>query len=381
MTLLLLLGGFDAEEATPAGPSDADLLDLLFGQRTSSFRYYLLDAANQRVGTLDVDVTAGHPVVANAINRTIKRTMSQFVLPPATRADVDPLVHRVQPCMVLANGTEWPLGILLWATMTDEQWEFGDFGHGQLGDQGVILSQPVSSTRSYAPGVLVTDALEAEFADAGLVAWDIDPTITTRIGAPVAWPAGTERSRICAELCAKAGAFSPWFSNAGVATVRRSTDLNTTTPDLIYDVGPASRVLRGSRTRSNDVLDAPNQYVVIDGSAAASPIVGVYDAPDAAPHSRARRGFTVARVIQEDGLESPAAATERARAAYDAATLAYEHAQFSGPPDPRHDTFQVIQYQGVNYREQGWSMPLREGSEMVHDLRRSYLGTEGEEGT
>ena len=42
-------------------------------------------------------------------------------------------------------------------------------------------------------------------------------------------------------------------------------------------------------------------------------------------------------------------------------------------PDPRHDGYDVIRWQGFNWLELGWSLPMIEGSSMSHTLRKSYL--------
>lgn len=357
-------------------PTDDELLDLTFGVRSSTFQYVLLDAANQQVGYIDIDVTGGPPVIGNDIGRTIHRTMNNLVLPPSTQAEINPLVHRIMPQMVLSNGSFFPLGVFLFADLSGKVHSRGDFGHGTMGDQGIILDQPSDASIGFQPGTLLADAIGAVFTRAGLTIWSIDPDITGVIGAPVAWPAGTHWSVAAGDLCDLAGAYHPYFDNRGIITVRPVDDLPTATPDLEYWTDRRSRIYDDSTTISSDVLDAPNRYIVIDGAASQSPIVAKYDIPDNAPHSRKNRGFYVPKVIRADGLESVAAAQAQARAAY-ASTggAAFEHVQFSTPPDPRHDTFDVIAYNGVNYLEQSWSMPLSDGGDMTHHLRRSYIPT------
>ena len=40
--------------------------------------------------------------------------------------------------------------------------------------------------------------------------------------------------------------------------------------------------------------------------------------------------------------------------------------------DPRHDSYDVIRWQGENWLETAWSMDLAEGGNMTHQLRKSY---------
>ena len=76
-------------------------------------------------------------------------------------------------------------------------------------------------------------------------------------------------------------------------------------------------------------------------------------------------GFSRTR-LDEYALDSHA----RAAAAQDAG--GYQWVSFSAAPDPRHDTFDAVQYLGDIYREQGWSLQVLEGGEHRHDLRRVY---------
>lgn len=355
-------------------PTAEELLDLVFGVRGSTFRYLLLDAANQPVGYIDMDVTQGFPSITNDTTRTIKRTMDGLVLPPATQAQINPLVHRIQPVMTLSNGDTFPLGVFLFADLTGAVHSFGDIGNGSMVDQGLILDQPSDTSTGFTPGTLLADALSRVFQRAGLALWTIDPAITGVIGAPVAWPAGVHWSVIATDLCNLAGAYTPYFDNEGVITVKVVHDLATATPDLEYWTDDRSRIYDSTTTVSSDILDAPNRYIVIDGSASESPIVAKYDIPASAPHSEQQRGFYVATVIDADGLESVAAARRLAQAQYNAGGgAAFQHVQFSTPPDPRHDTFQVVAYDGITYLEQDWSMNLGEGTDMIHHLRRSYV--------
>jgi hypothetical protein len=50
----------------------------------------------------------------------------------------------------------------------------------------------------------------------------------------------------------------------------------------------------------------------------------------------------------------------------------FERVELSTPPDPRHDSHNVIRWQGENWLELAWSMPLVEGGEMRHVLRKAY---------
>jgi hypothetical protein len=49
-----------------------------------------------------------------------------------------------------------------------------------------------------------------------------------------------------------------------------------------------------------------------------------------------------------------------------------EQIQFSTPPDPRHDSYDVCLLQGQLWLERSWSMTLVEGASMQHTCTRFY---------
>jgi len=51
----------------------------------------------------------------------------------------------------------------------------------------------------------------------------------------------------------------------------------------------------------------------------------------------------------------------------------FERVSLTTAPDPRHDSYNVIRWQGSNWLELGWSMALVEGGTMNHLLRRSLV--------
>lgn len=348
-----------------------DLLDLplSIGQRASEVRFDLLDQSLDVIGQVQPDLDTRATVAVN-INRTIKRTLEGIRLNAAEGADVNPFGDRLRPVWVLENGAEFNLGVFILGGIDRTRWEWGLDADVSGVDQTLILDQAIEQTVALPAGGDVRTLIEAQFAAANVPTYEIDPGIATTAAAPIAWPAGTSRLQVINDLAAMAGAYSAYFDNDGVGRVTLVPDLASATPDHVYDAG--GRILAGSMVETDDLLDAANRYVVIDSSNPDSLVVGYYDVPDDAPHSFASRGFRVVKVIEEQGLGTVAAAKRRAEAAYAQDRSAYEWVQFSSPPDPRHDTFDVVAFLGTLYREQGWTLPLVEGGEMIHDLRRVY---------
>ncbi len=84
----------------------------------------------------------------------------------------------------------------------------------------------------------------------------------------------------------------------------------------------------------------------------------------------AARGFVIPEVVNlPAGSNGQAAAMARNLGIRQAV---FRRTSLSTAPDPRHDSYDVIRWQGVNWLELGWSMTLEEGAPMTHTLRRSF---------
>lgn len=351
-------------------PTPSEVLDLVVPMRQASFAFDLLNQAGGVIGELH-PVLDSPPTVECNVNRTIKRSLTDMRLTPSDTAAVNTLTDRVRPRMVLTVGDpfDWPLGVFTFGAADRERRSWGTGMVGSMVDLTVALDQPVSASVSYNAGASIAAALAEQFAAAGITSYAID-AVTSLFGAPIVWPAGTSRYSIMAEMAGMAGCFSPYFDNAGIGRVRQVQPLDTAPVDLTYDIG--GRMYADSILETDDLLSAPNRYIVIDTAATTSPIVGVFDVPASAPFSAANRGFVVAVVIEVQGLQDSAAAAARAQVAYAEDSSTFRWLSFAGAPDPRHDTFQIVEVLGDRYREQRWSLPLVDGSSMTHDLRRVY---------
>ena len=99
--------------------------------------------------------------------------------------------------------------------------------------------------------------------------------------------------------------------------------------------------------------------------------MGIVRTATPAPASEARPGRCT-HDIDAQGLADIAAANAAAEAAYLADQDALSFVSFTGTPDPRHDSFNVVSYDGINYLELSWSLELRPGGAHQHDLARVY---------
>lgn len=109
-----------------------------------------------------------------------------------------------------------------------------------------------------------------------------------------------------------------------------------------------------------------NTYLVRSTGADDTDISALHRIDPDAEGSSARVGFDVVATHDEPGLSSAAQAREVARAL--ARRDAQRGVRFSSPPDPRHDTYGIVELDGTRYVEVEWNLPLQPGADMTHVL-------------
>lgn len=345
------------------------LLDLEVRARREKVRFDLTDPAGRKIGEV-------HPqrqcTITNESTAQIKRKLTGFMLTPSDTAAVNPLTDRVRPYWVLDDGSEYPLGLFLFAEASTAVLSYGDRLTGTLVDQGLILAQEIDRTVGFDAGTSATTAISTTLELAGFYGASVAAS-TFELGSPVAWPAGqagTTWAKILDDLCRKAGAYPAYFDATGTVRVRTIDNVNAVAPVLDY----RGRIRAGSIVTSNDMLIAPNRYLAVDTSATTGSISATYDIPDSAPHSANRRGFRITKVVEAPGVGDVAQAAAAAQAAYTAAPVSYATASWSTTPDPRADTFDVVRlWDGENWLSTSWTLPCIAGAAMSHRANRVYL--------
>jgi len=348
------------------------------GQRAASFRFELLDKQNSILGDLTVSSTPT-PTVSNNINRAVKRGLSGLRLPPSVTAEVNTLNERVRPWLVMEDGTEWPLGVFLFAdvsrSLANQAGGFYNltgearWTEGSCLDQLATVNQGSRGVTAYPAGTTVYDALLEQLDVAGIVEYDLDQSDSV-IAQPKVWKPNEKRLTIINDLCQLGGYFSLYFTNMGRGRLKRVRTLAATEVDTNYVDG---MVYEETIVETDDLLDAPNVYVAVNSAFTDSPIWGEWAIPAEAPHSEQSRGFAVVKEIDVPGAESSNAAAEAAKAHGQADYSTYRWIDFTTPPDPKFDTFDVFGWlDGSVYRNQSWDMQLSEGGNMRHEGRRVW---------
>jgi hypothetical protein len=351
--------------------TDEQILDMSGTRtRTDRWRWEVTDlAADNVLGELHPS-RDGAPRMTNGGGGRLGRTLTGLRLTPSEAADIDPVRTCLRPVLILANGSEYPMGVFRWADTPEEHRSWGVSTEPSLVDRTTILDQETTRTYSWPRGTLVTAALDRII---GEVLPDDQYVITPSpeiLHAPESHPIGSSRLSMISSLVDKLTYLPPHFVHTGVLLIRPTPDPNLAAPAVVY--APGSRVVAGTVTGGNTLLDTPNVYVVYDTSASGAGIRGVYHVPDEAPHSRTNRGHLVPMTRAVQGLASYQQAQFLAAAMAVIDGRAYTERAFRAPIDPRHDQWTVVEYEGTRWLEQGWDAECSPTGTMGHLLRQVY---------
>jgi hypothetical protein len=337
-------------------------LDPWVGQRQATYRFALTNAVT---GEILGDI---HPIKSATLSHDSSRTTSRTLsmkLGVADQAAVNTVQDRVSVYMTFPDGTEYPLGRYMWTDNTRQEFTSGDLGSPVLNDEMFLVDQAITTGINgvgkalYKVIQLTLEGLPITYT----VQWSGD--ISTE-----AWGIGQYRGSILQSLAITGDYFNPWFDNTGVLRFIRTFNPSNEIPDFDWDEG--NQVMRANVVKNDDLLTAPNTFIVISNAAESTngEVVGRATVPDSAPHSRVNRGFEIVEV-RDLQLSNAAQAQQVAQGLVNRQTL-FERASVSTAPDPRFDSYNVIHWQGAKWLSLAWQLVLTEGAPMNHMIRRAY---------
>lgn len=354
------------------------LLDMLAGQGQfqCSFRFFLFDFPTGAVVREVFPARDPAPQLTHDVTRTIVRQLENVYFPPGENGVINPIRQRIVLYMVIPGRAPYLLGTFMFLDQERFLSTEGISSSATLVDSMFIVDQQFE--QSYAAGTFNPDGSVITFRQCDAAIGDIltglpitytaEPTPYYTIGV---WSAGENKGGALEDISIDGDYFSPWFDNTNTMRFIRTFDPATVIPQFDFDTG--YRVNRESITYTNDLIQAPNRFVVISNGSVSDgvlPVVGQYDVPSSAPHSITNRGFVIPQVI--DWQVDYASQANAIAANFGQRQTIYERVEFTTPPDPRHDAYDVFRFQGVNWLELAWSMPLTAGSEMTHIGRKAY---------
>ena len=345
-------------------------LDASIGQFQYTYRFELVDAVS---GLHLGDI---HPIrdasLRHDVSQITKRSLG-LSLGSSDTAAINTLTDRVSPFMVIpgipcpdTTSGDWPLGRYQFVDNPRRVFTSGRLGQPQLSDEMFLVDQPVLAGIN-GVGKAVDAVIIETLTGLPGITLDMEPSSFTSADS---WGIGQNRGQILEALSVAGDYWSPWFDNFGVLRFRRTFDPAAAVPDIDMDVG--ARVFRADILETDEILTAPNTFVVISNNSDTPevPTVGIATVPINAPNSVANRGFAITKVVDLQVSDSTQAAAIANGLAQRQAI--FEQVQLSTAADPRHDGYNVVRWQGANWLELSWSLTLRPGEPMSHLMRKSY---------
>lgn len=336
------------------------------GQRTETFTFELIDGVTNEHKRFLHPFASSAPTLSHDVTRTIPRTVSNVNLSETDTEAVNVVRDRVLISMNVGDDS-YPLGRYMFADQSSARFTFGVLSAVNLVDEMFIVDQPLSegftTTNVANRGDLVARLLLTRY----LITSDVESSVYRLSGS---WSTGTSGASVLNDIARDGNFFHPWCDNNGVLRLIQSFDVLGRVPDIDWDA--SNSIIQGSISETNDLINAPNRFIVIasGGVDITSPIVGKADVPSSAPHSINNRGFVIpdVRELQVTGVTH---ASVIARNLVRNQTLV-ERTELQTTLDPRHDGHQVIRWRGINWLEVAWSMQLTAGGVMNHTLARRY---------
>lgn len=340
------------------------LLDLepWVGQRQATFKFERFN------GVTGEELGEIYPLrgasLTHETTRIIKRQLN-LDLGVLDTAEVNALTDRIRVFMVFPNGASYPLGVYMFVDDSRQQYTAGQLGTMALNDEMFLVDQQI--TAGISGGGFATAAVIQQVLAGLPIKYEMEPS---PFQAMESWGSGANRGQILEQLSISGDYFSPWFNNDGVLKFIRTFDPAMRLPDFDFDAH--NNVIREPIIRTNDLIQAPNRFQVNSTSSIdpSQEVTATVDVAPTAPHSVARRGFVVASVTNlplADSSQAAAVAEGLARR-----QTVFERVSLTTPPDPRHDSYNVIRWHGEKWLEIAWSMSLMAGGAMSHLLRKVY---------
>lgn len=340
-------------------PVTADpLLDLApgIGQVQWDIEFDIVDRSLELVDQIK-------PLKADGISAktsgNIKRQLQGIVLDERQLRKINLFSNWLKPWFVLENGSRWPLGVYVFTDAARQVGSYTSTLATTMMDQDYVLDQGTRNPFGIGQGGPILPAVTALLDDARIANRDIPESSAASVGDPVNWPAGTSRLKILNELCNQAGWLPPYFDNNGTLVIRIPPDIARVAPDHRYD---GRRVKRASLVENDNLLSAPNVYLVLGTGPSQGSISAVAYVDPTLPFSVQNRGFEIVSVTRAQGVQSVEQAQSMANALAAGAARGYKNIAFTGPRDPRHDLFQTVEWEGSTvYREISWDLKFRGG--------------------
>lgn len=369
-------------ERNPNGHTEETILAALrgvTGSRYLTFRYYLLDSANNRLAVLG-NVT--ECAITQNWLADIKRTM---MLSMRETGGIDFLSDRIQPAVRLhlppygeQDYVEWPQGVFLLVSPKRKASRTGVLTREVQGyDQLFVYTDDIPEDRYVvAAGTAVTTAIET-LLNSVIVPPEISLTPSASVLAVAKdWDPGTSKLRMINDLLGMINYESLSFDEDGRAIVQPYRVPSDRPEEYVY-ADDHLGVTAPDPEQELDLFDTPNKWVLVVSEADQAPLVASYtnNDPTSLTSTVARQRVITDYRIEQEAVDLGVLTLKAQRLAFEASQV-YEAIPFKSALMPIHsgnDVYRLtLRSLAVNavYAEQSWKMTMKAGALMEHVARR-----------
>lgn len=268
------------------------------------------------------EVTAVYPAAAGNLSydasRDVSKTLGGMVFLPNEMRKFSPVADEIKVYLIL-NGVEYPMGYFT-ASEAPEQRDVlldpetnlvSNLYNVGFGDRMARLIRSNGSPQTLPAGFDPAQEAIQLLAFLGIpYAWDGSASVA---GNSISWNGDVTVLSKIVQLSELAGHRNPWMNNEGIIRSELATTPFVLDPDIlsVYDLN----VEANSLVVTPLYLTAPN-VVIVSGNTSSgnAPVTGRWDAPSAAPHSFANRGYFYTQMEERQGLLDSAHAEQVAKA-------------------------------------------------------------------
>lgn len=370
---------------------------------TYDFRYELLDGFNYRKRDLTniLDASIDQSAFAD-----IKRT-ARFNLAEDDAMDIDYLNDRIKPYMRVfipkgrvlvrdyaffshihainietlqgadnAGWIEFPLGVFLLASPTRK-------------DDGVIVTRDVEAydgllvlkddkftvRHTVLAGTRHYDAIVAVLASAGITLYNVEQSDRT-LTRDIEYAPGTEKLSAINNLLSQINYTPLHVDNDGYYTSHRYRSPSERAEDYRYADDSLSVTFSGAEEEL-DLFSVPNVFTVVRTNEEEAPLVSSFtNAEPTSPTSTVSRGRSIVDFRELTDIADQASLDSYVQRVAFEASQVYGRIRFNTALMPFHGYSNVLQVEysplGINgkYLEMNWTMELRVGGVMTHEVRQ-----------
>ena len=363
----LATGGYTAEAVQKA-------LHAAYGSRRIYYRYDRLDAHKVTLGALYAEDGS----IKLDYNADIMRT-GRFTIRDDPAVNWQAELLRPWFGLIMPDGgrAEWPLGLFYMPTApkTGSRHVYREI---EAYDTTTILWDDQVTSRYQIPkGSKYTAALSAIFASVGVFDAIIEPSESVTQTA-LEWEAGTAKGEIVQQLLT-ADNYEPLMADAwGRWRCRKYKDPRARRAEYNYTADELS-VMLPDPTVDDDLFHLPNVFVGVVSRPDRPAMSFTYEITDPksplAAVNRGGRHVTETKIYEYAASAIALEADVRRRASR--ASSYFSSLKFSTAPMPHHAAGDVLWIEDGDirgkYQEMKWSLDLRAGSEMKHEVQKEGM--------